>query len=178
MGLTSLLLLFVAIALLVFLRTLWRKRDPRSRSDATARGDHPTLPEDETPHAKAAAVASSEQSGTASPAATEALSATLIPHDDAARYQQRFHEAARLIAHGDFDRGFTVAIEVFDFARTTGHHALSGAALSLIADVHRHHGDLAVAEASTAESLRDTRQANPPLGARDFGSVGCRKRVS
>lgn len=77
------------------------------------------------------------------------------------KYEQQFHQAAELIARGDFDSGFKLAEKVLAFAQAKGHTALSGATLSIIADVHRHRGDIAAAEACSAASLEYTRRANP-----------------
>jgi ATP/maltotriose-dependent transcriptional regulator MalT len=84
---------------------------------------------------------------------------------DSAAFEQRFYHAAKSIAQGDFDTGFDMATEVLAFARAGGHLALSGAALSLMADVHRHRGDLASAEACSTASVADMRLANLHPGA-------------
>jgi tetratricopeptide (TPR) repeat protein len=104
------------------------------------------------------ASASSSSSVDAGPTA---LASAPLVRGEVSAFEQRFHHAAKLIALGDFDTGFEMATEVLAFARSKGHLALSGAALSIIADVHRHRGDLAAAQACSAESLAHTRRANP-----------------
>lgn len=152
MSVTSVWLAVLAIALLLALRMLSRKRKLPSRPYSPGQYQPPPMPsEPRLP---------GDGSGTASTAQTPGVD-TITPDADTAVYQQRFQEAARLIAHGDFDHGFTIATDVLEFARSNGYPALSGAALSLLADVYRHRGDLEAAENATVESLRDTRQADP-----------------